>query len=110
MASDYTLGDYVKMVEDHILDGHLDGVKHNLTIRQIQVLQYSPIGDYDSLEITGLLDHETDVSIVLNLNREFMSFEGQQIEALGEMTITVLSVHNRFKFDLLDPLRGSTNE
>lgn len=59
-----TFSDIVAIVERHFREQDRD-----FSIRRAESLFFSPVGNYESLEIQGLLDGLNDVTVVINLVR-----------------------------------------
>lgn len=59
-----SFSDVVKIVEGHFLE---TGRKFN--VRRAETIMFSPVGNYSSIEVQGLLDGLNDVTVVINLVR-----------------------------------------
>ncbi len=62
--NDVSFTDVVRIVEEHFLD-----TGRKFIIRRAESIMFSPVGNYSSIEIQGLLDGLNDVTVVINLVR-----------------------------------------
>lgn len=60
--NDVSFTDVVRIVEEHFLD-----TGRKFIIRRAESIMFSPVGNYSSIEIQGLLDGLNDVTVVINL-------------------------------------------
>ena len=59
-----SFSDVVRIVEEHFLNAG-----RKFSIRRAETIMFSPVGNYSSIEIQGLLDGLNDVTVVINLMR-----------------------------------------
>lgn len=78
-SGNVTFSDIVALVERHFKE-----LNRNFSIRRAETLFFSPVGNYESLEIHGLLDGLNDVTVVVNM--EWMGEDAKARYMVSECT------------------------